>query len=113
MQRIDVQSKLTAVTVYKDRAQLTHTSTVDIPNEGEFSLVFDKGMWTDVDRNTLQVSLGKGADAVKLRSVLFRTITFIEDIRLKKREKETLVETLQKEMDGKSEAVARHRRGED
>lgn len=69
---INVNSKITSVTVYKSKAQITRTAEITLP-QGNHSLLFDN-LPVEIENNSLQAQ-GKG-DAVlcdiKLKSISFR-----------------------------------------
>lgn len=82
-----MDSTLAMVTVFKDRAQLFHAASIALAPKAageEITLVFPKGQWSEADRSTLQVNVKEGAKDIILRSVQFRTIHSIEDVRPQK-----------------------------
>lgn len=99
--RVDVDSHLAMVTVFNERAQLFHSAKVELnpttPNE-EVVLVFAGGEWADADRSTLQVNIKDGGDAVILRSVQFRTIVNVEDVRAHKQQLRDRITALELEL---------------
>ncbi len=69
---IDVTPKVTAVTVYMNGAQITHTSDVTL-NKGDYNIVF-AGISPDIDNKSIQVTAN---NEVKISSVTYIT-DFIE-----------------------------------
>lgn len=99
VQRMEVDSEISMVTVFKDRAQVFRSTTTPIKLiAGEYALVFAKGMWTEADRNTLQVSIGRGVEKTILRSVQFKSITELKDVRPEKRAAQEKIKGLEAEL---------------
>ena len=96
-QRVEVDSDLSMVTVYKDRAQIFRSAKVKLL-AGDYALIFSKGMWSQADRNTLQVSIGKGVEQTILRSVQFKTVTDVKDVRPEKRAAQDDIKRLETEL---------------
>jgi len=105
MLRVDAQSKLVAVTVYQNQAQVFRSASVKLL-KGEHQIVFADGMWTEADRSTLQVNLRKGAEVTLLRSVQFKTITERKDIRKEKAEVQEELTKLNQDMQVIDDAIS-------
>ncbi|RNF24957.1 Aspartate ammonia-lyase [Trypanosoma cruzi] len=85
----EVSPSLTAVTVFRDRAQLTYVATASLPVGAHvISMKGEKG-WESVLQNTLQVHMeGAENQQVVMRGVRFRTHVTKEDVRERVRELE-------------------------
>lgn len=95
-----MDSKLSMVTVYNNRAQLFYSAQLEVAPEvpGEdVTLVFSRGQWSEANRSTLQVNIKEGGSAIVLRSVQFRTVTSVEDVRPQKQALREEIEALTKE----------------
>lgn len=72
---------LRGVTVFKERAQLKAVGSVNgLEGNTEYCLQVG-GAWAGAERNTLQVSVLKGGDRVRLKAVRFATATSVDDVR--------------------------------
>jgi uncharacterized protein (TIGR02231 family) len=97
LQRVEVDSEIAMVTVFKDRAQVFRSARVKLL-AGEYSLLFAKGMWSEADRKTLQVSIARGVASTVLRSVQFKSISDVKDVRPEKRAAQEKIRTLEVEL---------------
>ncbi len=75
MSKTEVSSRVSAVTVYRDRAMITREAKLTL-KPGEHSIVFS-GLPANLDKNSLQV--GSSEDAV-LGACMFETEFFTEDV---------------------------------
>lgn len=91
----EVDAPITMVTVFRDRAQVRRTTVLSL-EPGEHTVAWN-GMWSFADRDSVQVSMGTGAQHALLRSVQFTTRHSTEDVRPLKKELRDRLEGLQLE----------------
>ena len=73
---------LRGVTVFKERAQLKAVGSVsNLAGGGTEYCLQVEGAWGGAERNTLQVSVLKGHDRVRLKAVRFATVLTVDDVR--------------------------------
>ena len=76
-----LSTTLRGVTVFKERAQLKAVGSIDsLDGNAEYCLQVG-GAWAGAERNTLQVSVLKGGDRVRLKAVRFATAMSVDDVR--------------------------------
>jgi uncharacterized protein (TIGR02231 family) len=102
-----VESRITAVTVFNDRAEITRTASVTL-EKGEQSLLFDS-LPESIDERSVQV---KGSGDLLLKDVRLRPVFFDEhpdaDIRALKEEEQALLDRLG-EMDDRISLAGKER----
>jgi uncharacterized protein (TIGR02231 family) len=79
-QAITTDSQIVRAVVYAaDRAQVFRSCELTL-EPGEHT-VHVEGLWTEADRDSLQVNVKRGGAAAVLRAVQFTTVTTVEDVR--------------------------------
>lgn len=100
MSRVSLSSTLEAVTVYKDRAQLTFTAKVQLQPGTMVVAIEEIEKWGNIDWNTLTFRLGQETPAELSAAVLLQNIRpeteiIIEDVREKVQVMRNTIEALE------------------